>query len=111
MYELGFDLDGKSYYLAGHKEVQDDPGFDLWRDTTTLYARLHEGRDASGPIVGSGVLRLSPSELMRLMASLRATNVQSIVEQARTVAQFGRFFLGELWETYGKVLATPSGAS
>src|SRR5919198_4529041 len=110
MYELGFEVNGKSYYIAGHKEMQDDPGFDLWRDTTTLYTRLHEGTDASGPIVGSGVLRLVPSELMRLIASLHATNVQSILEQARTVAQFGRFFLGELWDTYGNLMATPSGA-
>jgi cholesterol oxidase len=111
MYELGFDVSGKSYYVAGHKEVQDDPGFDLWRDTTTLYTRLHEGRDASGPILGSGVLRLGPADLMRLIATVHATNVHSIVEQARTVAQFGRFFLGELWEMYAKVTATPTGTS
>jgi hypothetical protein len=111
MYELGFDTHGKSYYVAGHKEMQDDPGFDLWRDTTTLYTRLHEGTDASAPIVGSGVLRLVPTELMRLVASLHATNARSIVEQASTVARFGRFFLGELWETYGKFMPTPSGAS
>ena len=41
----------RSYY-------DDDPGFDLWADTTTLFTRLHKGTDATGPVIGSGVLTL-----------------------------------------------------
>jgi len=29
--------------LVGHKQVRDDPGFDLWSDTSTLYTRLLAG--------------------------------------------------------------------
>ncbi len=49
VYELGFEHGGEDYYLAGKKEVKDDPGFDLWSDTTTRYTKLHKGTDKSGP--------------------------------------------------------------
>lgn len=100
VYEVGFRHEGEAYYLAGHKDVRDDPGFDLWADTTTLYTRLHRGSDTSGPVVGAGVLSLGLAELARLVSTMRATDAGSAGERVRAVATFGRFFLGELWETY-----------
>jgi hypothetical protein len=32
---------------------------------------------------------------------MRVTNAPSITDQGETLLQFGRFFLGELWDTYG----------
>src|ERR1700710_1004486 len=43
VYEMGFQHGGKSYYLAGQKDVRQDPIFDLWKATTTLFSKLHEG--------------------------------------------------------------------
>ncbi len=100
IYELGFEHGGQAYYVAGHKEVKDDPGFDLWDDTTTLYTKLHQGSDASGPVVGAGVLSLGVSELMKLVASMEVLHAAGLGEKAQTLAQFGRFFMGELWDTY-----------
>lgn len=100
VYELGFEAQGKSYYLAGKKEVRDEPGFDLWKDTTTLFTRLHEGENAAGPVVGAGVLHLGPAELLKLVSSMTASNAGSATRQAEAIFQFGRFFLGELWESY-----------
>jgi predicted acylesterase/phospholipase RssA len=100
VYELGFEAQGKSYYLAGKKEVRDEPGFDLWKDTTTLFARLHEGDGPAGPVVGAGVLRLGAAELIKLVSSMTATNADSARHHAEAVLKFGRFFLGELWESY-----------
>jgi hypothetical protein len=100
VYELGFQHGGRDYYLAGKKEVRDDPGFDLWKDTTTLFTRLHQGKDASGPVVGAGVLSLGVADLIKLLATFRVTHAGSLKERAATVARFGRFFLGELWDTY-----------
>jgi predicted acylesterase/phospholipase RssA len=102
IYELGFEHDGQSYYLAGKKEVRDDPGLDLWKDTTTLSARLHQGDDASGPVVGAGVLHLGPKELLSLVASITAQNAGHAANQAALVLKFGRFFLGNLWDSYIK---------
>lgn len=100
VYELAFEHGGESYYLAGRKDVKDDPGFDLWKDTTTLLTRLHKGPDASGPVVGAGVLSLSPTELVKLLSTAHALNASSVAEEAKAVAAFGRFFLGELWNSY-----------
>lgn len=100
IYELGFEAGGQRYYLAGKKEVRDDPGFDLWADTTTLLTRLHKGNDASGPVVGAGVLRLGVGELVKLVASMTSPGSAGVAASAATVAKFGRFFLGQLWDRY-----------
>lgn len=107
IYELGFAHLGKDYYLAGKKVVRDDPGFDIWKDTTTLYTRLHEGKDSNGPVLGSGVLSLDAVELTRLLATLRPVNAASAAEKIHAISSFGKFFLGELWETYaGKLFGS-----
>jgi len=102
VYELGFEREGKSYYLAGKKEVRRDSGFDLWTDTTTLFTRLHEGRDKSGAVVGAGILTLGPGDLVKLASTIRATNTRDIVEKTAAIADFTRFFLGELADSYLK---------
>lgn len=104
IYELGFLLEDEPYYLAGKKVVRDDPGFDMWSDTTTLYTSLHKGESVQGEIVGAGVLRLGVTELLRLTASMEVTGATAAVEKVETLARFGRFFLGELWDSYGAVM-------
>ena len=100
IYELGFEHQGQDYYLAGQKEVRDDPGIDLWKDTTTLLTRLHRGSDKAGPVIGAGILTLDIIELKNLLATTQVLNAPSATAQAKAIAEFGRFFLGELWETY-----------
>ncbi|HEV7669200.1 MAG TPA: hypothetical protein VGS22_11780 [Thermoanaerobaculia bacterium] len=100
VYEMGFSHEGKSYYFAGQKNVRDDPGFDLWSDTTTLYSTLHEGTDKSGPTVGAGVLTLGVKQLINLLGTVAAPGADTFAEKAGAIAKFGHFFLGELWDTY-----------
>ena len=100
VYELGFTFEGREYYLAGHKEVRDDPGFDLWSDTTTLFTRLHDGRDSHGEVLGAGILTLGMSDLARLVASMEVINGDSVADKGATLVAFGRFFMGELWDSY-----------
>jgi len=100
IYELAFEHDGEAYYLAGRKEVHDDPGFDLWSDTTTLFTYLHRGADSRGEVVAAGVLTLELSDLMRLLSSMEVLNASSAVEKFESLARFGRFFMGELWDSY-----------
>ncbi len=106
-YELAFATRGTPYFFAGHMDIRDDAGPDAWSDLTTLYATLHEGTDRSGPIVGAGVLALGTDGLARLAASMRVTGADSLGDGALALAAFGRFFLGELWNTY---TSPPSGA-
>lgn len=101
VYEMAFDYGGAPYYLAGRKDVRDDPGVDLWRDTTTLFTRLHAGADTGGPVVGAGVLSLGVADLARLMSTMRATGTAGAAEAAAVLTRFGRMFLGALWGSYG----------
>ena len=96
-YRLAFEHDGKPYFLDGAKRVHDDPGFDVWKDTTTLQTVLHEGSDASGPVAGAGILSLGVEALARMMSTMRP--VDGGVEP---LVKFGKVFLGSLWESYGK---------
>jgi len=105
VYELGFEHGGKSYYLAGKKYVR--RGGDPFSETTTLYTTLHEGRDASGPIVGAGVLRLGVPELIALLKTVRVHNAQNKLDALAALERFSKFFLGELWERYGIHLKRP----
>lgn len=100
VYELPFEHGGQHYYLAGYKEVRDDPGMDLWTDTTTLFTRLFLGDSVAGTPLGAGVLRLGAAEFGKVAASVRALDASSPAESAKLIAQFGRFFAGELWDSY-----------
>ncbi len=101
VYELAVTHEGRPYYVAGHKQVRDDRGFDLWSDTTTLHTTLHEGDGKDAPVIGAGILTLGVTDLAALLSTVRVTGADGAGERAATVAKFGAFFLGELWETYG----------
>lgn len=108
IYEMQFDYKGDPYYLAGKKVVRDDPGFDLWEDTTTLWVQLHTGQDKTGPVAGAGVLKLSKNELFRLLRTMHAIDARDTAEKFNLIANFGAFFLGELWDSYKGMIKKPS---
>lgn len=100
VYELGFNAGSDSYYMAGRKEVKQASILDLWHATTTLYTVLHKGSDSTGPIAGAGIISLSMHDLMQMIPTMKPLNASSPAEGAGAVAKFGKFFFGELWETY-----------
>lgn len=97
-YGLPFVSGARAYYLSGIKVVHDDQGWDLWRDTTRLSCRLHEGEDERGPVVGAGVLSLGLRDVLALMATLGSCLPEPEGLKARL--RFGEFFLGSLWRLY-----------
>jgi hypothetical protein len=101
VYELGFQWNGQPYYLAGRKEVRDGPPLEAWRQTTTLYTRLHQGTDASWPIAGAGILSLEVADLIRMLGTINTPGAGDAAQAAEALARFGRFFLGQLWDSYG----------
>lgn len=100
VYELGFRHGGRDYYLAGKKHVRLGGPWRLWKETTTLYTQLHEGTDATGEVVGSGVLRLGVPELARLLGTVHASNGATPKARRGAVWRFFRFFVAELARTY-----------
>jgi hypothetical protein len=102
IYEVAFEHDGRPYYLAGKKVVHDDPGFDMWADITTLFTQLHSGSDKSGPVVGAGIIYIKREQLMNMIPTFRATHTSSALESVKVLGDFGRFFMGEIWDSYAK---------
>lgn len=93
--------DGAQYEFRGHKVVRDDPGFDLWPDTTTLYIELRR-RDApetSAPL--RGVLRIAVTDFARQLTTMQPTGSNSAKARAKALADFGGVFAGSLFRIYG----------
>jgi len=97
--------DGREFWFHGKKLVHDDPGFDTWSDTTTLYVTLHEGTDESGPVIGKGILHISPTDLMRQLSTISAIGAEDAAEAVAAKAKFARFFALELVDTYGGIFS------
>ncbi|MCP4360869.1 MAG: choline dehydrogenase [Chloroflexi bacterium] len=100
--------DGKVYYFVGFKLVRDDPGLDLWSDTTTLYITVHDGDSQASPVLGKGILRIYPEDFRRQMTTVQIKNAQNMQERLGSIARFGRFFSGSLFDIYGGVFARPN---
>ncbi|MCK5702212.1 MAG: hypothetical protein KAI29_13700, partial [Cyclobacteriaceae bacterium] len=85
-------------------DIQDDPGADLWKDTTTLYVKVYKGENAKGVQVAKGMLKIEPADFARQMTTMKAINTDSISEQIKWQARFGQFFSKSLFDIYGGVL-------
>ncbi|MDQ6797778.1 MAG: GMC family oxidoreductase [Actinomycetota bacterium] len=106
LYRLWFtDSVGNDLTLAGYKNVKDDPGFDLWSDTSTLYTRILAGHveadgDDTATVVAAGILHIHLMDFARQLTTFRAHG-PTHGARARGLAKFGRLFLGDLWDVYG----------
>lgn len=101
--------EGRVYWFDGYKVVRDDPGlFDPWSDTTTLYITVHDGEDEHAPVVGRGVLKIAKRDLMRQLTTMEVTNAANRRQRLKGQAQFGRYFAGTMFDTYGGIFARSS---
>ena len=48
------------------------------------------------------VTSLGVKELMALVSTMRVINAENRAQEAEAVMKFGRFFMGDLWDTYVK---------
>jgi cholesterol oxidase len=100
--------DGRDYWFHGFKLIHDDPGFDLWSDTTTLYVTLYDGPNDESPVLGKGILRIAPSDFMRQLTTMKAIDAGGDRQALEAKAKFGRFFAGTLVDTYGGIFSRES---
>ena len=91
---------GKVYYLDGFKLIHDDPGLDIWSDTTTLFITVHDGDGPQGAVLAKGILRIEPSDFRRQMTNMKTINTEGLVDDLKAKVRFGKLFLGELHEAY-----------
>jgi hypothetical protein len=98
LYRLFFrDGAGHPLTLSGHKLIKDDAGFDVWRDTTTLFTRVLRGHvdeagEAGAEVVASGVLRIRMRDVARQLTTFRGS--------LGALLKFLTIFLGQLAEAY-----------
>jgi hypothetical protein len=119
-YRLFFrDGQGRPLTLSGFKLIKDDPGLDVWHDTTTLFTRILNGHvskaeeqaAAADPaklkeiVRGSGIIIIHFFDFLKQLTTFR-TEGPSISDRASAMARFGRLFMGKLWDVYAQNVLT-----
>ena len=102
VYGLSFVHEGRDLHLAGHKLVRGGNPLRMWAETTTLYTTLHRYGIGVGPTLGAGILRLGPVDFVGILPTLRAPGAAGVGESLATLTRFGRFFAGQLWDSYAR---------
>jgi cholesterol oxidase len=103
-YRLQFaDAMGQPRTLSGWKNVWHGEPTRVWLDTSTLYFRLLEGfvgadEDEGARILAAGTLHLQLSDFARQLTTIRTEGPHRVAALER----FGRFFVGQLWDVYGR---------
>jgi cholesterol oxidase len=98
-YHLPFRQGERRYLLRGEKHIQDDPGFDVWKDMTTLYAELLDLSSAPiGAPMAVGILRIGPLSALRMAFTFRGAGLRAT---ANAAFRFLLFASRELRDTYG----------
>ena len=93
---------GNPMTFTGVKQVRDDPGLDVWRDTSTLYVRVFDGHLEpgvnDGSVLAAGVITIHIPDFMEQLTTFRTSGNGPV----GAMEGFGRLFLGQLWEVYGR---------
>jgi len=89
---------GKEFFLDGVKVVRDDPGFDMWADTTTLYITVREGGNENAPVLGTGTLRIRPTDFAKQATTMRGIGVSTLPQRIAAVGRFSNYFARSLME-------------
>jgi len=93
--------EGANYFFDGFKRIHDDPGLDMWADTTTLFVTVYEGEDESGKVAGKGILHIRPHDFLKQMTTMRVRNAVSARQRVALTGRFGAYFTGSLHDVYG----------
>jgi cholesterol oxidase len=115
LYRLWFtDAVGNPLTLTGFKTVRDDPGFDTWSDTSTLYVKVLGGHVAPGAddaadVVATGIITIYLKDFIQQLTTFRVSG-PDVSSKLGAMTAFGTLFLGELWDVYGARVARAVGA-
>ena len=106
LYRLWFrDGAGHPLTMTGYKLVENDAGFDLWKDTTTLFTKVLQGHvdesgDSSAELIASGILRIRVQDFAKQMTTFRAGGSGGVGAKLGGLIKFGVIFVGQLAEVY-----------
>ena len=95
---------GNPMTFTGVKLVRDEAGLDVWRDTSTLYVKILDGHhepgdgDDDAPVLAAGVITIHIPDFMKQLTTFRTWGDSRV----GAMEGFGRLFLGQLWDVYGR---------
>lgn len=96
LYCLPFRWEGRRYLLQGEKRLQNPKGLATWRQMTTLYAELVRLEDEASSVVGRGVLRISPRQVMLQVLSFRPEGTSNPIRFLADCVRFLHFSSREM---------------
>jgi len=96
--------ESKRYYFEGFKDVHNDRGVDVWKDTTSLFITIYEGDSSANRLLGKGKLHIEIGDFMKQLKTIKALNAPSKVKGLKAVSKFAQFFAGNVYRTYFKKL-------
>jgi hypothetical protein len=105
LYRLWFrDGVGNPLTMTGFKLVKDDAGFDVWKDTTTLFTRVLQGNVAEGDdetavVLASGIIVIRIRDFAKQLTTFRAGGPDAR-SKVGALAKFGLIFGQQLAEAY-----------
>ena len=105
LYRLWFrDGVGNPLTMIGFKLVKDDAGFDIWKDTTTLFTRVlqghvPEGDDETATVLASGTIIIRARDFAKQLTTFRMGG-PSVGAKVGALAKFGFIFVQQLAEAY-----------
>jgi cholesterol oxidase len=95
-------IEGKSYFFKGFKDVQNNKGLDMWKDTTTLFITIYNGKSEKDPVMGRGILKIEIADFAKQATTMKAIHASTPADGNKIIMKFGQYFAGNLWNTYFK---------
>ncbi len=92
--------EGRTFYFKGYKEIENNPGFDVWKDTTVLFITVFDGPDDRHPVLGQGQLKILPLDFLKQIGTITAVRPRNRLDAARALVRFGLLFGGNVFKTY-----------
>ena len=90
--------DGHRFHFDGIKVIRHGPAWRAWPETSTLYVTITDDADRR---VGTGVLRIRPSDFARQLTTMQVAAPGGPVASARQLLAFQKLFLGRLFHLFG----------
>jgi hypothetical protein len=96
----------QEFTLFGFKDIKDDPIFDIWEDTTTLYTRIYQGfteSESDEGVIAKGILKIYMLDFLKQLTTFRTTGSDTATN-LKAFIEFNKMFLGTLYDVYAPKL-------
>ena len=100
-------ISGEDLTLFGFKDIKDDPIFDIWEDTTTLFTRIYKGitdREDDIDVIAKGIVKIYMLDFLKQLTTFRVKGADPVTNLEAFV-DFNKMFLGTLYDVYSPKLS------